>query len=35
MKEQNDKNVSLGAGLVPSSLLEGQEWDTGDPGLKS
>lgn len=25
MKEKNDKNVSLGAGLAPSSLLEGQE----------
>lgn len=35
MKEKNYKNVSLGAGLAPSSLLEWQEPATGELGLKS
>lgn len=34
MKEKNDKNVSLGAVLAPSSLLEGQEPATEEPGQK-
>lgn len=35
MKEKNEKNVSLGAGLAPPSLLEGQEPATGELGVKS